>query len=114
MNINIHPRIYPLNPPKPLTPKSATTTTTKTTPLLHTLRTLFARSFTCPPNTSPCTSINRPSTCCGLDEICQLVDSEASTPAKPTTQADAAAQDETAIQPPVLRLLLRQLLTLTG
>lgn len=63
---NIHPRIYPLNPPKTPTPQNAA--------LL--LRTLFARTFTCPPNTSPCTSINRPSSCCGLDETCELVNSE--------------------------------------
>ena len=63
---NIRPRIYPLNPPKTPTPQNAA--------LL--LRTLFARTFTCPPNTSPCTSINRPSSCCGLDETCELVNSE--------------------------------------
>ncbi|KAL9057015.1 MAG: hypothetical protein Q9162_002563 [Coniocarpon cinnabarinum] len=44
-------------------------------PLLRrTLPQLFKRAFSCPTNTSPCASINRPDSCCGASETCTLID----------------------------------------
>ncbi|EAU36010.1 predicted protein [Aspergillus terreus NIH2624] len=59
---DLQPRVNTYSPAVPQTPQGRSL-----------LSSIFRRDFQCPGDTHACTAINRPGSCCGAGETCQLV-----------------------------------------